>query len=874
MRIFAGILVLWVAVTAEALEIGIEVSFDPKGHELFGTQSLRVEEGESELWFALLANLGRSPNPYVSPLVTDSTYVAGFDPAWTKIEGVTWVGPSGERALDYELLPAPPTLQTYSLEDVVLRIEVPGEGGELRIAFRTRFPHVRSGESGRLSDIYTWRFGWHPIPIEPPLGEPPFVLPFHDYTVSLTLPEDWQAFLPGESREEGGTFVTSFSSPVNSVALYFGPKDRFRSFVLTTPGRVLEGVALPGDEEALRALLTHVPEILSWYEEHYGPYPHSHILIIEHPNEVGLAMTAEGVVYLPRWFFQRQDLTAKGTLTRYGLYILAHELAHLWWGIGVGVDFDAENWLSEGLAQYLAISWFEERFGSEDGNLFTLEQQGLGEELVKYSLGFVNLREHLTELPYLEMRFLGFDEAVVKPTREVKYDQVSADRLYNKGYLILRALAHLLGEDAFDQLLRGIAEEQRGQRLTVEEFRRALEEGSGQDLGPVFADWVTGEAWADYGITGFRSTFEGEHYVTQATLTFQGRGALPVEVAFLGPKDEELREIWLPEGEGTASLTVTTQFPVARVSVDPEHWVPDVDRLNNHWPRRFLAALRNEMPLDAYLVYTDPGSGAFALSYLDRFGFAVYPESRAAQGWVTFGREGSISGWAEITGTLTGSVTLAKNLWATPKTGSAATYWEPVGKVSLTLARLPEWAWELGLSWQTTIERAMAGEASLLSLFGGGYRMSLSHTELFGLAPNLYPTLTLSLALASPELPQEFWPELFELRSLSLAGEPIPQGERKAAGILGVWLPPFYPNYSLANAALISEARPRLFAAWGQVWSGAGSSETIPAYAEVGGEIWLTLEALGGLLQLSVVAGLAWPLLPAGPTIIYLGFAQ
>jgi len=309
---------------------------------------------------------------------------------------------------------------------------------------------------------------------------------------------------------------------------------------------------------------------------------------------------------------------------------------------------------------------------------------------------------------------------------------------------------------------------------------------------------------------------------------------------------------------------------VQEVILDPEHRVPDVDRLNNRWPRRYVLALKNDLPLDGYLV-TMGSAGAFTLTYLDRFGFAVYPQELSAEAFVNFGRRGSLSGWVQIQETLVGALTFTQNLWGTPKTGSTATYWEKVGEVSLTLARIPEWALAVGVSWSESIARARSGGAFLLLMPEIGYGIKLSHTELFGLGPNFYLTPTLSLGYASPGLPQRFWPSLSELRTqaLSLLGAPV--GRYKAAGVLGVWLPPYYPDYSLGNAALVSEVRPRLFLSGGQIWDNPNERRT---YAEVGGELWITVEALGGLWSANFVVGLAYPLLPEGPTLLYFGLGR
>jgi hypothetical protein len=112
---------------------------------------------------------------------------------------------------------------------------------------------------------------------------------------------------------------------------------------------------------------------------------------------------------------------------------------------------------------------------------------------------------------------------------------------------------------------------------------------------------------------------------------------------------------------------------------------------------------------------------------------------------------------------------------------------------------------------------------------------------------------------------------LEELRSLALRPEGAPQARFKVASVLGLWLPPYFPGYSLFQAALVSEVRPRLFLSAGQIWNAPEAKET---FVEVGGELWFTVEALGGLFQTSFVLGLAYPLLPEGPVLLYFGFGR
>ncbi len=867
--------VVALGVPALAAQISIEARFLPEESAVEGTMTVRWASAPSEAWFALLANLGREKNPHLSPYVLDQTYVWGFDPSWTEVERVKWVDAAGEEEVDYELLPAPSTVQTYSLADVLLRVELPDRPGALNIVFRTRFPHVWMGESGRLGDVYTWRFGWHPLPFAGPQGEDwPLVLQAHHYELSLHVPEGWEAVLPGDvKRSEAGSgtvWSTSFPFPVRSVALFVAPQGRLRRAELAFAQLTVEAVALPGHEDKVRALATYVPEILDSYAQRYGPWGYHRVVLVEHPNEVGVAMTADGIVFIPRWYFDRVDLSVEGVLRRLGLYILAHELAHFYWGIGLGVDFDAENWLSEGMSQYLSIRWFEEQFGSTGGNVFVFERSGLGEELVRMLLGFANLREHFTELPYLLNAFDGFDEAVVKPLREVRYAQATGDRLYNKGYLVLRAMAGLVGEEAFDEVLRTACERARGQVFTVEDLRRLLEEKTGNDWAPFFEQWVYGEAWADYAVHGFtREQDEGEH-VTRVRLERRGTGWMPVVVRAFGPDGAQAEQIWSAE-EASTELELRTPFPVTRVAVDPDHKALDVDRLNNWWPRKYVISMgRRELPLDGYLVETDVEGQGLSVSYLDRFGWMVYPNQLYAGGWVRYSRDWTLSGefaWAPVNNgtqtpsdfTLWGVFTITRHLWRQPPTGMTGTYWEPSGDLSFTVARLPDWVFSLSYTWQSVLNRVNLGGLSFLTLPEGSWRLVFTHQELWSLFPHAYLVVALQGGLASPNLPTRF---LFQLGELWIQPEDRPApGDRKFVGQVALLLPPWRPAYAVGGLALLTELRPYVYAAAGQVGS---SQEAAPApwYAEVGGAFVARFEALGGFLVLDVTVGLVWPLVP------------
>ncbi len=859
------------------ISISIESSFDPEKHVISGEQGIEFDVAPGKAYFLLLANLGREPNPYVSGRALDQLYPYGFDPAWTKIEGVSWRDGDGERALPWRLLPFPPAMQTYSLDDGILEVDLPdGKAGTLIIQFRTRFPRTAVGEPGRIGDIHTWRFGWHPLlyPVPPEDWEGyGFRLPAYDYRLVLRLPSDWVAVLPGdevEEREEGEVTVyeVRWDRPVRSLPLYLAPKGEVRRFLVEGKGISVEGWYLPGYEGELRSLATWSLEILDWYRERFGEPPLRKFLLVIHPNRQGTSFTADGIVFLSRWYFDRLDLTAKGILSRLLRFVLAHELAHFWWGVGMAPDFLAENWLSEAFAQYMSISWFEAEYGAEGGNLFVPELQGIGEEMTENLLGFVNLREHFVELPYLDSVFMGFDEAVVKPFQKVRYHQQDYVRYYDKGYLIVRALEDYIGTEAFRGALREIYRKYAGKEIRVEDLRRELESYTGVELGEFFSHWVTGEARADYAVVRLESEKVEGGYESQVVLEFRGSAPLPVEVVLHGKGEGEEHSLkWSPRAPGREELRAVTGFRPARVSVDPGHRVPDVDRLNNHYPRKFKVIVgKRDFPLDAYyLEALDPSSGAIAGGYLNRFGWVILPQERYISGYVRYGREGALSLWARAGegGGLTGAISWNQYLWTTPEVGIPGGYWTLTGIAEVGLLKLPEsgFAPFAEVAWADFLKGGHWGRVSLLYA-GGDQRLWIQLGKELRLVPRGYLQLSAGLGRAGEGIPESLKFGLEEMLLSSGRG-------REKLSLRGTLLaPPWEGDYRIGDLLLLSGIQPGAFITAARLDGG-------PWYAEAGAFLAGRFEALGGFLGFNAVVGIVYPLLPdTGDGKVFFGISR
>ena len=924
----AAVLVACPAVAADlggVSSYNISVTLDPQSDTLVGAEWVDYlnDTGASvgEVVFLLVANWGRERNPYVDSSLLDAGYVNGFDPTWTEILDVS---DASKAALPYRLEPTPAGLQTYSLDGGLLIVELPrplppGERVTLRIGFVTKFARALAADMCAYRDTYIWRFGWNPVAVARPASEDTFALPAAMYRVELVVPSGYRAF-GGADRQtsvvasDRTTIALTSERAVRSVPLLIG---RDVTVLSTTWNDVpIEVLCLPGGEDFARMAASCAAAILTAYSERFGPFEGKRLVIAEDPTPGLYGLAADGMVLLGSLLTRMKDMPVLGMYDRLIDYALAHEIAHLWWGIGVGVDFNAENWISEGFAEYLSVRYFENRYGAFEPNLFVGLGQGLAEDLVGEVFGYYNLRQHTFESPYLTLLKLGFDEGIVKPLRNVEFLNGETVRTYKKGYLVLRALESVLGRDRMDDLLRDTAAAWSGRHLTVATLQDVVERAAGNALYPqFFADWVTGNAQLDIAVDGFESVLGDDGYTTTASVRRSGP-PLPVTIAATLSDGSTVRTTWISsDGAAAAVPFFVTTLRVTRIDIDPEEMLPDRNRFNNHWPRRILvkSPLRPAdappvgRPLDAYVIAVRllSVSGSFrndhqwsvmAFPHLDAGSGATPDWDELFRRWDVVGafaadvdRRLSLRARAALLGfdpgegmgDLDASATAVVSFYSHPETGSPGRYWYPSYQLNVTFGVVGTLADSIpyasfALSCSALPRRVRQGTVSLvLGIPGLGEEpfasLTWSGTVRYRWAALLYLDLAASVseALIRP-LPEAFEFSLDRLHAFSK----LPSGQRQAYIGVDVVLPPPLRDwgYALLNLARVDSVTPVLFLRGGRTWV-----ETPPVFdlgfrLETGGELRLGLVGPLGM-GIDVALGYAYPLIGWNAAQrLYLGF--
>lgn len=183
------------------------------------------------------------------------------------------------------------------------------------------------------------------------------------------------AVAPGALRRtwtEGGRryFRYSTDAPIGNQYAFFSANYAVHEGQWKDPhgsGKVLAVQIFhhPGHAANLDRMLRSVRASLSYYTEQFGPYPHGHIRLVEHPgHDGGLHSEATTITHDEVLSLFNADDDARGLdLVFFGV---AHEVAHQWWGAQLPcARVEGVGLLIESLAQYSAMRVVEEACGDE-----------------------------------------------------------------------------------------------------------------------------------------------------------------------------------------------------------------------------------------------------------------------------------------------------------------------------------------------------------------------------------------------------------------------------------------------------------------------------------------------------------------------------
>jgi aminopeptidase N len=166
--------------------------------------------------------------------------------------------------------------------------------------------------------------------------------------------------------------------------------------------------------------------------------------------------------------------------------LVAHELAHQWFGDYVTCRDWSEGWLNEGWATYMELVWRDEGRAVGDD----LPWEGYGRDEYDYALK--------GELDIYLMEDAGrYRRPIVCRDYEQPIDLFDR-HLYQKGALVLHAIRRLVGDEPFWRGVRSYLAAHAFGSVETRDFQRALEAASGRSLDRIFDLYVHGAGHPEF----------------------------------------------------------------------------------------------------------------------------------------------------------------------------------------------------------------------------------------------------------------------------------------------------------------------------------------------------------------------------------------
>ncbi|UCC72220.1 MAG: M1 family metallopeptidase [Gemmatimonadota bacterium] len=208
------------------------------------------------------------------------------------------------------------------------------------------------------------------------------------------------------------------------------------------------------DADVAQRLFRRAPEIVAFFDSLIGPFPYEKLALVQSSTRFG-GMENSSAIFLLERIGRLSDADR----------LLAHEIAHQWFGDAVTQREWPHIWLSEGFATYFTSVFFE----FVEGDSLAAAQRAEAEETL-----------------YMGS---GAERPVIDREPENLFTLLTANA-YQKGAWVLHMLRQVVGDEAFFSGIRRYYEEHRHATALTADLQRTMEDVSGQDLGWFFEQWL------------------------------------------------------------------------------------------------------------------------------------------------------------------------------------------------------------------------------------------------------------------------------------------------------------------------------------------------------------------------------------------------
>jgi len=330
----------------------------------------------------------------------------------------------------------------------------------------------------------------------------------------------------------------------------YGPTDSLEILNYVLPDHLPQALeALPKTVDMLRVFSTL-----------FGPYPFLR-------EKYGHSEFGRGGA------MEHQTMTSTTTFAE---DVIAHELAHQWFGDLITCATWQDLWLNEGFATYSESLYREAHYGKPE----------------YWRL----IGARLTSAKNAQGSLFQTDTNTI-----AKLFAVTG--VYAKGAAVLHMLRHVVGDTVFFRILRAYVSDVRFRyaTATTSDFRDLCEYVSGKSLVYFFDQWVYGESYPSYTLR-WSATGAAERTRTTLVISQTSHGSspsvftMPIDIRLSAPGRDTTVIVF--NSKRSEAFEVTLPFKPTRVELDPDTWIlreileadpllPERAQLEQNYPNPF-----------------------------------------------------------------------------------------------------------------------------------------------------------------------------------------------------------------------------------------------------------------------------------------------
>lgn len=246
-----------------------------------------------------------------------------------------------------------------------------------------------------------------------------------------------------------------------------------------------------GREADARRSMGKTPQMIEFFSQTFGyayPYPKYAQVCVEDFIFGGMENTSTTLLTDRCLLDERAAIDNQRTES-----LVAHELAHQWFGDLVVIKHWSHAWIKEGMASYAEVLWTEREYGEEDAAYYLLNEARsyLNEDKTRYRRPIVT---HV------------YREAIEL------YDR----HLYEKGACVYHMIRAELGDELFFKAIHTFVNDNAHKTVETVDLLRAIEKATGRNLMFLFDQYVYRGGHPDYKVA---YTWDGDSKMAKVTVT-------------------------------------------------------------------------------------------------------------------------------------------------------------------------------------------------------------------------------------------------------------------------------------------------------------------------------------------------------------------